>query len=426
MKSEITTSALSNGFPVITINIPKHTTVTALILTRAGLYFENKKTNGHSHFLEHVCFKGSKKWSNRELMHYLDNLGAETNAFTAEEFTGFYAKGAPQHVSNYLEAISDVFLNPLFPEDEIVKERGVIKGEYDMYEDQPMYQAQKLLSQTMFGDQPAGWQILGSKQNIGSMTSNDARSLHRKHYNPQNSLLLVAGPVNHKQVINQVEQLLGSAQQGKRITRKKVNDKQTDILIGVKKAESEQVHICIAFRGFPRCSEKRPIAQIIGALLGSGMSSRLYERIREQLGAGYYVSSNHISYVDHGYLEIRVGTESSRVSEVITAILKEIERLKFELVSENELEKVKNYLIGHSYMGLETSDSWAEFVGVQSILDGTVKTLEEKLEEITKVTANDIQKLARVVFVKNKMTVVAFGNTNKKDVEKAVNAVYCK
>lgn len=426
MKSEIKTSTLSNGFPVITVNIPDHTTATALILTRAGLYFENKKTNGHSHFLEHVCFKGTSKRGAQELMRYLDGLGAETNAFTAEEFTGFYAKGAPLHVPEFIEAISDVFLHPLFPDQEIIKERGVIKGEYDMYGDQPMYQAQKLLSQTMFGDQPAGWQILGTKENIGAMTSKDARALHGKHYNPQNSLLLVAGPVSHKEIVKQAENLLGITKKGKRVSRKKVISKQDSLVIEVKKSQSEQVHICIAFRGIKRGDPLRPAAQVLASILGAGMSSRLYIRIREELGAGYYVSSHHISYTDHGYLEIRVGTEQSRVVEVVTAILEEVRRFQSELVSNEELEKIKNYLTGHSYMGLETSDSWAEFVGVQWLLDGTAKTLPEKLAEIGKVGSKDLQKLAQNLFVQKKMTIVAYGATTKKDVEKAINTVYCK
>ncbi len=425
MKSEIKTSTLSNGFPVITVNIPDHTTATALILTRAGLYFENKKTNGHSHFLEHVCFKGTKNRTAKELMQYLDGLGAETNAFTAEEFTGFYAKGAPQHVPKFIEAISDVFLNPLFPEQEIIKERGVIKGEYDMYEDQPTYQAQKLLSETMFGDQPAGWQILGTKENIGSMTSKDAKTLHLIHYNPQNSLLLVAGPVNHKEIIKQSESLLGVIKKGKRVARKKVASTQQELLVNVKTAKSEQVHLCLAFRGIKREDPLRPAAQVLASVLGAGMSSRLFVRIREELGAGYYVNSHHVNYTDHGFMEIRVGTESSRVTEVVTAILEEIKRFQNELVSDEELEKVKNYLTGHSYMGLETSDSWAEFVGVQWLLDGTIKTLPEKLAEIKRVSPADLQKLAKNLFILKKMTIVGYGKITKKDVEKAINKVYC-
>lgn len=420
MNSNITQSQLSNGLPVIMVNLPSHTTITILVLTRAGLYFEDSKTNGLSHFLEHVCFKGTKTWEGKALMRHLDGLGAETNAFTSEEFTGYYAKGSPEYYKQYLAAVSDIFINPTFPTDEVIKERGVVAGEYDMYQDQPTYQAQKLLQQVMFGAQPAGWEILGTKKNITSFTQKEVLNLHNKHYTVGNSVLVVAGPVANADILFEAHNAFADAKKGLAIKRTKVISTQNEISIKAKKAETDQSHICIGFRGISRTHKDKTIANMISSVLSAGMSSRLFVKLREEMGAGYYVGATHAAYSDHGYLELRCGTTKERVSEVVTALLNECYRITTELVTVDELQKVKNYLRSHSNMGLESSDAWAEFAGIQYLVDGKIESLNEKLALIDAVTPKDVMRVAKSWLTKNNATVVVYGNTTQLELSKGI------
>jgi predicted Zn-dependent peptidase len=417
---KISTTRLPNGMPLVVVHSPGHATTTVLQLVATGMYYEDTHTNGISHFLEHVCFKGTRDWDSRELMRFLDGLGAETNAFTSEEFTGYYAKGARDNWKDYLMCVSQIFLHPVFPESEVIKERGVVLGEYDMYEDQPTHQAQKLLSETMFKNQPAGWQVIGTKKNISRFTASDVQDWHKTYYTPDNSLLVVVGNVDPKEVSAYARTLYSQPHHATSPAREPVVETHDGPVVAVRKAQTDQVHICVAFRGYERSHPDRHIVQVIGALLGAGMSSRLYERLREQMGAGYYVTAAHVAYTDHGYLEIRTGCESARVTEVVAAIIEECKALSQELVTQSELKKIQNYLIGHSYMGMESTDAWAEYVGVQLLLDGTALSLDDRLARLKRITDRDIERVARDVFVPERLVMVAYGDTTTSSIKSAI------
>lgn len=421
MKNRIIQKTLPNGMPIVIAELPGHSTVTVLQMVACGMYYETAETNGISHFLEHVCFKGTKNWDGRDLMKYLDGLGAETNAFTSEEFTGYYAKGAAANWREYIAAVSDIYQHPVFPTDEVVRERGVVLGEYDMYEDQPTYQAQKLLSTAMFGNQPAGWQVIGTKKNISSFKDTDVAAWHDKYYTPANSVLIVAGPVAASDVMTAARRhYAGKARTTRRPRRVPVTDRQTAPVVMARTADTDQTHVCIAFRGYNRNSPDRQKVQLLASLLGAGMSSRLYVKLREDMGAGYYVTAAHVAYMDHGYFEIRTGCEASRVAEVVAAIRAECDRLVNELVTTAELEKTTNYLVGHSYMGLESTDAWAEYVGVQALLDGKILTIEDRLANLRAITPAQLRTVARKLFRDDQMTVVAYGNVKQSDLKKGL------
>lgn len=417
--TKILDTQLSNGMPATYISVPGLTTMTVLVLVRAGLYCEDSKTNGISHFLEHVCFKGTEKMSGRELMKHLDSLGAETNAFTSEEFTGFYAKGSPDHARDYVASIFDIFTNPIFPSDEVIRERGVVAGEYDMYQEQPMYRAQKLLSTAMFGDQSAGWQIIGTKKNILSFDRDDVVAWHSKWYIPQNSRLVIAGPMPTARIETMVNSVVGEKSAKTKVPKRlPVLDIQKEPVVIAQRAPSDQTHVCIAFRGIKRTDKNRHIAQVMSGILGAGMSSRLFVRLREDLGAGYYVSAHHIPYSDHGYIEIRFGIEGARTAEIVNEVLAECARLTTEPVSLTELTKIQNYIASHATMAMESSDAWAEYVGVQKLIDNDYEPLDDRIALLRSVTPAQIMAMAKKLLQPKNLTVVAYGDTTTAQLKK--------
>ena len=218
---------LHNGLRVITIPMKDNPTATVLVLVEAGSKYENKKVNGISHFLEHMCFKGTVKRPKAvDISKELDALGSQYNAFTAQEYTGYYAKSDAKHFKQILDVVSDVYLNSTFPEIEMQKEKGVIIEEINMYEDMPNRHVQDLLMKLLYGDQPAGWNIAGEKQNVLNMKREDFVLYHQQHYLPEATVLVVAGQVTAKQVSKEVNRIFGKLPPGRKVGKLKVKEKQ--------------------------------------------------------------------------------------------------------------------------------------------------------------------------------------------------------
>lgn len=401
---------LNNGLRIIAIPMKDNPTVTVMTLVEAGSKYEVKENNGISHFLEHMCFKGTvKRPKGIDISRELDSLGAESNAFTSQEFTGYWAKGRAKHFSKLLDVVADVYLNSTLPAEELEKEKGVILDEINMYEDLPMRKVANILNELMYGDQPAGWTILGPKDTIKKMTREDFVKYRSLHYVASGTTIVVAGNIEPREVFKEVEKQFAGISDSKKHTKKKVTEKQSKPAVAVEYKKTDQTHIILAFRAFGRKSKDNTALKLLVGVLGKGMSSRLFERIREQMGVGYYVRAYHDAATDHGVLEISTGVTNTRAEEVVIAIMEECQRMVDELVGETELKKSKEYIMGMMQMGLESSDEVAQFYGFQELLDKEMKTPQQVIKELKSVNAKDIQSVAKKIMKPDRLNLALIG-----------------
>lgn len=401
---------LPNGLRVVTVHMKDTPTVTVLVMVEAGSEYETKEKNGISHFLEHMCFKGTERRPTAlTISKELDAIGAYYNAFTSEEYTGYYAKSSPKHVHKIFDVVSDLYLNQTFPEAEIEKEKGVIIEEINMYRDLPHRHVHELFSTLLYGDQPAGWSIAGTKETVASMKRDDFVEYRSKHYVPEATTVIVAGAFDEKAVNADIKKTFAALPRSKKDKKVKVKEAQTGPAISVETKTTDQSHLVLGVRAFEMTHPQAPILKMLNAVLGAGMSSRLFQKLREEMGVGYYVRSSFESFVDHGFFSVSVGADIKRVEEVIKAILAELNKLKTELVPAEELQKTKDHLIGTLALGLESSDSIAEFYGYQELLRKEIRTPSDIVKEIKSVTADQIRTMARKIFIDKNLNLAIVG-----------------
>ncbi|MDQ3077188.1 MAG: insulinase family protein [bacterium] len=401
---------LDNGLRVITVQMKDNPTVTVLVMVEAGSEYETKEKNGISHFLEHMCFKGTVKRPTALLISKeLDSIGAHYNAFTSDEYTGYYAKSAPKHIHKILDVVSDLYLNQVFDEKEIEKEKGVIIEEINMYRDLPHRHVQELFLTLLYGDQPAGWSIAGTKDTVQAMKRDDFVEYRGKHYTPEATTVIIAGNFDEKILYKDIIKTFGHLPRSKNDKKQKIKEAQVEPALLVEDRKTDQAHIVLGVRGYPIASAHTPTLRVLNAVLGAGMSSRLFQKLREEMGVGYYVRSCYEALLDHGIFSVSVGSDVKRVEEVITAVLAELNLLKNELVSDEELQKTKDYLIGTMFLGLESSDSLAEFYGYQEILRRELLTPQDIVKDIKAVTAEQIRNIARKIFISKHLNLAIVG-----------------
>lgn len=414
---------LKNGLRILTVPLKDSPAVTMLVMVEAGSKYETKDISGLSHFLEHMCFKGTtKRPTASDISRELDSIGAQYNAFTSQEFTGYWAKVHPKHTSKIVDLLSDMYLNPIFDPKEIEKEKGVIVEEINMYEDMPQRHIHDLFMELMYGDQPAGWNIAGTRERVKAMTQKHFIDYRNKHYVGKGTIVAVAGNFNEKKLIKDLEKAFEKISTAKKHDKEKVVEKQSEPKLFVKDKKTDQTHLILGVRTFDVFSKNLSKLTVLNAVLGSGMSSRLFQKLRDEMGVGYYVRSGSDEYTDHGYMAVSTGVDKSRVVEVVNAILVELKRLTVEDVPAHELAKAKEHLIGNMYLDLETSDSLAQFYGFQEVLKRKEETPQEIAKKIEKVTAREIKQLAKEIFQNKSLNLAVIGEiTDKKALEQALH-----
>src|SRR3989344_4338333 len=374
---------LKNGLRMVVVPIKDAPSVTVMSMVEAGSEYETKEKNGISHFLEHMFFKGTKnRPKSIDISKEFDGMGAEHNAFTSNEVTAFYGKSAPKNFEKILDIISDMYLNPTFPKDDIEKEKGVIIEEINMYEDMPQKMVQEVFQELLYGDTPSGWTILGPRENIKAMKREDFLSYRRAHYVAEKTMIVVAGDVKAKETFKKIEDKFKNITSGKTLRKKKLVERQNRPQIKIKHKDTDQSHLVIGVRTFGLHDKRIPTLKVLSTILGKGMSSRLFQRMREELGICYYVHSGINDLTDHGNFAVSAGVDKKRLQIAVQGILEEIKKIKNEKVSPAELKKAKDYLIGRMYLNLESSDSLAGFYGVQEIMREKIKTPKEIEKEI--------------------------------------------
>ena len=394
-----TKKKLKNGMRIITVPMKENPTTTVLVLVETGSKYENKENNGISHFLEHMCFKGtSKRPSVFEISKELDTIGSQYNAFTSHEFTGYYAKSDYKNLDTILDVVSDMYLNPIFPEKEIEKEKGVIIEEINMYLDLPRIILSNEFLKLLYGDHPAGWSITGNKENIQKMKRTDFIDYRSKHYVASATTVIVSGKINEKDVFKKVTKAFKDIGKWKKDDKEKVIETQKSPQVSVYYKDTDQTHLMLGVRSFNTYNKYNTIIMVMDSVLSGGMSSRLFQKMRDEMGICYYVGADNDKFTDHGFLSVFAGVDSKRIKEAITTILDEMNKLKTILVKPEELNKAKQHLIGNLNLGLESSDSLAMYFGGQEVLREEIKKPEDIIKEIKAVTAEEIKFVAERIF----------------------------
>ncbi len=409
---------LANGLTIIEIPQKNTQTVTFLVLARTGLKYEKKEVNGISHLLEHLTFKGTLKRPDKiSIVEPLDRVGGSYNAFTGAEYTGYYAKVEKSHLDLALDVVSDIYLNSIFEKKEMEKEKNVIIEEINMYFDHPSYHVQSLWSEVLYGDQPAGRLISGTKESVKNIRRKDILDYFSKQYVAKNTIVVISG--NFKNIKKKVEKSFSNIKNGPVIEKEKTEESQRKPEMILNYRKTDQTHLCLGVRAFDIFSSKKYSLELMAALLGGMMSSRLFLTIREKLGLVYYVKTDYDKDSDTGSLVTQVGVDNSKVEKAISAILKEYKKLTREKISSLEFKKAKERLKGSLVLGLETSDSRAVFYGTQEAVKKEVLTPKQICAKIDSVKAKDILETAKEVFQPKNLNLALVGPfKDKKKFEK--------
>lgn len=424
---------LKNNLTMITSKMRGTKTATVLVMVGTGSKYENKKNSGISHFLEHMIFKGTiKRPTYLEISNELDSMGAEFNAFTGKEYTGYWVKTEKGKIKKALDIVSDMLLNSTLSQEEIDREKGVIIEELNMYEDNPMMHIEDVFEQCLYGDSPAGRDTIGSKETILSFSRKHFTDYFNSQYGPENTIICAAGNINEKSIKKVVESIFLKKQfldRGKDFCEKeKVIEKQSKPQIKVNYKKTDQTHISLGVRAYPRGHKDEITLKVLSIILGGSMSSRLFINLRERQGLAYYVHTSTEFYTDSGYLTTGAGVPTNKIDQAIKTILVEYNKIKNVLVDEAELQKIKDMMTGRVLLQLESSDSVANWYGRQAILNSTIKrmkkgkfhknplTPEEYLMELKAITPAKIKKVASDIFTNNRLNLAVIGpyKTNDK------------
>jgi predicted Zn-dependent peptidase len=401
---------------VVTEHIPYVRSVAFGFWIIGGSRIEPNPLNGVTHFIEHMLFKGTKARSAKDIAIEIDSIGGHLDAFTSREFTCFLANCLDENLSMTMDLITDILLNPVFPEDEMERERAVILEEIRSIEDTPDDYIHDILIQGFWKDHPLGRPIIGIRSTVGSVTRDSLKTYYLKAYQSQRIILAAAGNLNHEQILEMVKNIIPRPEEPHTFP---VQPSPTiEPHLSLKKKGLEQVHLCLGTAGLPHADDARHSGYLLNTILGSGLSSRLFQTIREERGLAYSVFSYCSSYKDTGMLVVYAGTKKESAEEVIDLVLKEFQKLKTDPVPKDELEKVKNQLKGNMMLGLESTVNRMSRLAKQEMYFGRHYTLSETLEAIDKVTQEDIQNLANRIMDTRYLNLASIGPLDGISLEK--------
>ncbi|HSX14537.1 MAG TPA: pitrilysin family protein [Candidatus Saccharimonadales bacterium] len=417
MKTEITT--LPNKLKIVTCEMPGARSVSVSILVAAGGRTEDFDTQGGaSHFLEHILFKGTKNWPTaQQISGDIDAVGGLNNAYTSNDMTSFYIKLPKAHLGLALDILADMIMNPLFDAEEIDRERGVIIEEINWRRhDDPMQFVEVLLPPLLWPDDPLKQDVGGKDEVIRSIERQTIIDYKETFYQPGNMVVSVAGGAKHEEVVAQVKGLMGGLKAKAVPKIVPVRDRLSKDRTAIYTKPTAQAHFLIGSRAYPYLHKDDPACGVLTTILGQGMSSRLFLNVRERKGLAYSVNASRHNYVDTGIFEVYAGANIEKTDEAIMAVLEELERIRLEPVPADELQKAKNKIRGGLQMSLESNGNVADRFGTQLLLLGKIRDVDETIELVDAVTADDVQRVAADILAPKKlrMAIIASDGSSAK------------
>ena len=403
-------TTLKSGLRIVTIPHKDTRAVAVFVLVGTGSKYEIRGMRGISHFLEHMFFKGTKKRPNAiAVTEPIDRVGGMFNAFTGTDYTGYFVKVEYEHQDLALDIVSDIFLNSILPAKEIAKEKGVVIEEIHIFKDNPMRRAETLWQSLLYGDQPAGWEITGSRETVLGLSRKDLLEYMDSQYVAKNTVVCVAGRIDHASVTKKVEKLFSSIPATDFRKKLKVKEYQTKPQVLVEHRVADQTRIALGARGYNLSHPLHYVQEVMAVLLGGMFSSRLFVEVREKLGIAYDINTNSESDPDTGSLMTSAGVPHDKAEKAVSVILREYRKLATTKVSSKELQKAKDHIKGTMALGLEASEAKASFFGMQELLEKQILTPEQIHAKIEKVSPALLQRAAKEMFVRNKLNLVVLG-----------------
>ncbi len=406
-------TVLSNGLRILTEYMPQIRSASLGFWVGVGSRDEPLEISGISHFLEHLLFKGTARRSAREIAEAFDSLGGELNAFSAKEYTCYYAKVLDDYLEPAIEIMSDMIRNSLLRPADIDAERKVILEEISMHEDSPDDLIHDLFASTLWEGHPLGQGVLGHANIIKAMTQDDLLGYFGRHYSPANMVLAVAGNVDHDRLVELVKRYFGEQEWGGRQDRHQVLP-EVSPKAAVYKRATEQAHLVMGTLGLPRRHPDRFALAVLDNILGGGMSSRLFQKIREEKALAYSVFSYHSMFIETGLVAVYAGTSPENVDDVIALIGLEIEQLLAHGITVEELARSKGHIKGNLVLGLEDSGGRMTRIGKSELVQGEILSLDELIERIDDVNREKVKDLAEEIFTGNPLVLTVIGPFDKK------------
>ena len=400
---------LENGVRIIYEKIPHVRSVSVGIWVGAGSRNEKKEINGISHFIEHMLFKGTKKRSAKEIAESIDSIGGQINAFTGKECTCYYTKTLDTHIDIAIDVLADMFFNSVFSEKDIDIERKVVIEEINMYEDSPEDLVHDYLSETVWENDAIGMPILGTYESLQRINRDKIVQYISNHYLPENTVIAVAGNFDDNNLIDLIKRNFGSWHSDKEPI-KQFEKAKFKVSNRIKQKDIEQVHICLGFEGIEHGNDDLYALLALNNVFGGGMSSRLFQKIREERGLVYSIYSYPSSYCNAGLFTIYAGMNPEHKDTFLELVMEEIKYLIKHGISEEELVKSKEQLKGSYILGLESTSSRMNSIGKSELMLGKIYTPEEVLKKIDEVNNEKVGEIIDKVFQVEKMSVAAVGN----------------
>lgn len=403
---------LSNGIRVVAEKIPYLKSVSIGVWVGNGSRYEKKEENGMSHFIEHMLFKGTNKRNASQIAGEIDAIGGQINAFTAREYTCFYTKTLDAHASVAMDVMSDMIFNSKLSEDDINLERGVIIEEINLYEDSPEDLVYDLFSEAAWGDTPMGRTILGTKESLEGITSETMREYMKSHYTSDNIIISVSGNLC-EDFFELLEHFFGK----KSLNKGKPYMPETEYKPGqsIKTKDIEQLQLVVGFKGIDIMDESVYSLLVFNNVFGSGMSSRLFQNIREKYGLVYSICAGHSAYINTGTFDISAGMSADNAKRVAELISDEIVRVKRDKLTRSEVDTAKEMLKGSYILSYESTGARMQGAGRSLLLDKPIYTQEEALEKIENVSVDSVAEIIDRVLDVNTMSVAAVGRIEKID-----------
>jgi len=400
---------LPNGLTVITEEMQHIRSISIGIWIKTGSRDEDQPVNGISHFVEHMVFKGTESRSAEDIARQVDSIGGNMDAFTAKECVCFNMKMLDEHLPRALEVLSDLVLHPTFVEQDIVRERGVILEEIKMDEDSPDYLVHEIFTQNFWKDHPLGRPILGTKDTVKQFDQKLVQAFYRQRFIPGNIVICAAGHLKHQHFVDLAKQYFAPMKpqsNGFHSPQPKIVPR---IIMRNKKA-LEQVQICVGVPSHPIAHKTRHVSYILNTLLGGGMSSRLFQNIRERQGLAYAIYSDLNPYRDTGCLSVYAGTSRESAVKVVQSITSEFAKLKTELVAPEELRRAKDQLKGSLMLSLESSTARMSNLARQQMYFDRFYSMDELIQRIESVSAEELKQVAEEFFHTDSIAVTVLGN----------------
>lgn len=417
MKTHLHT--LDNGLRVILIDTKAFPSLTTLLLVGAGSRYENQDNNGVAHFFEHMAFKGSKKYPDSlTISSVIEGTGGVFNAFTSKDHTGYWIKSMVGNFVTVIDVLSDMVLHPLLLTEEIAREKGVIVEEINMYEDTPQRKVGELYESLLYDGHPLGFDIAGEKKTVKTFTRKTFTDYIHDLYRPKNAVLVVAGGLDWKNnYLEIIKDRFSHWQDGQKGQFEAIKDDQKEPQLLVKYKKTEQAHFCLGFRAFSFFDKRKHALAVFSAILGGGMSSRLFIEVRERRGLCYYISTGRELYYDVGNLVTQAGVtvQVGKVKQAIEIILKEHLKIAKGKIKKDELSRAKELIKGRLILSLEDSFSVASFYGTRMILEEKLRDPEQVIATIDKVSIDDIVSVASDVVKNSGLNLAVIGPFETKE-----------